>query len=114
MQLLSDLPLARLFEVVGKQVTIADKEHFFFGLHGDVLSVRDTIPTGSADKPSQIVLMTPEVVIGFPLIDGATGKVDDARLVAKTTQVALVPPRIAPFRPRRQQPQPLTIDYTER
>lgn len=113
MTILSDLPLARLFEAVGKEVTIADKSHFFFGLRGTILSVRDSIPSGSPDKPSQIVLMTPEVVIGFPLIDGLTGKVEDARLLAKTTQVALALPK-TPFRPHRKPAPPVSIDYSER
>lgn len=98
MQLLSDLPLAGLFASVGKQVTVADKSHFFFGLQGRVTEVHDSITTGTPEKPSQVTLVMPEVVIEYPLIDGATGQVSDARLTVKASQAAFVPPK-APFRP---------------
>ncbi|MBP7252291.1 MAG: hypothetical protein KBA75_02260, partial [Alphaproteobacteria bacterium] len=56
-----------------------------------LLAIRDTTSTGTVEQPKQLNLITPEVVIRFPLIDRATGAVNEAHLSSKTTQIAFIP-----------------------
>lgn len=112
MQLLSELTLVGLQETIGKPVIVADKNHFFHGLRGGVVAIRDTVPSGTAEKPSQVKMITPEVVMSFPLIDGVTGAVSDAQLAAKASQIALEPPK-APYRPRAKKQSAAEIAYTD-